>query len=381
MHFAFNEEQELIRSSVRKHLEDRLPLSALRALLDSDAEATFDRSTWSEGAQLGWFAMLAPEDVGGGSITDQPLVDLAGISEELGRQLYPGPVLETNVAIDMLVQHGSAEQRELASQLVAGEVIATLCSGTDGRLGGAAVGVRMSADPGAGTATLDGRACFVRAAASSDVLLTVVTGAAGPAVVVVPAASAGIEWRRLASIDITRRYYEVTFEGVVVRDTSVLVSGPDCDTALARAARLATVVQAAEAVGAAGELFTRTVEYLKIREQFGRTIASYQVIKHKLADLFIDLEAAQAAARYAAMAISDERPDSDEAVAIAGAYVKEAFANLCSQSLQLHGGIGFTWEHDLHLFLRRAKADQRLLGSLDDHLDQLFSIIDARATA
>jgi alkylation response protein AidB-like acyl-CoA dehydrogenase len=137
------------------------------------------------------------------------------------------------------------------------------------------------------------------------------------------------------------------------------------------------VLQAAEAAGAAEHLFEMTVQYAKDRVQFGRTIGSFQAIKHRLADLLIEVEAMRAAARYAALAVADDRDDRDEAVAVAGSFVPEAFAHLCGEAVQLHGGIGFTWEHDVHLFLRRAKTDQLLYGEPAWHRERLVSIIEA----
>jgi alkylation response protein AidB-like acyl-CoA dehydrogenase len=182
--------------------------------------------------------------------------------------------------------------------------------------------------------------------------------------------------RVMRGIDLTRRWCEVRFDGVAVSDSSVLGEPGAAAAATARAGQLATVVQAAEVVGAGEALFERTVQYAKDRVQFGRAIGSFQALKHRLADLLMELEAARVATRYAALALADDRDDRDEAVAVAGAYARDAIAHLCGESLQLHGGVGFTWEHDVHLFLRRIKSEQLLYGEPWRHRERLCAIAE-----
>ena len=176
----------------------------------------------------------------------------------------------------------------------------------------------------------------------------------------------------------TRRFAEVSFDGVTVPTADLLSGGQD---AVDYCTCLATVLQSAESVGAAEVVFESTVDYLKKRVQFGRTIGSFQAIKHRLADLLLQLEAMRAAAHYAALAFGDGLDDAAEAVATAGAYVDDAFARICGEALQLHGGIGFTWEHDVHLFTRRAKVNQVLYGDGAWHRERLVRLLeDAVAT-
>jgi alkylation response protein AidB-like acyl-CoA dehydrogenase len=177
----------------------------------------------------------------------------------------------------------------------------------------------------------------------------------------------------MTTLDLTRRMSEVHFHAVAVPDAMVL-GGPEV---LDRAFSLATVLQCAEAVGACETLFENTLEYAKHRIQFGRAIGSFQAIKHRFADLAIEVEAMRAATHYAALAVSDELADAAEAVATAGAYVPDAFAHLCGEALQIHGGIGFTWEHDVHLYLRRAKADQVLYGDAAWHRERLCQLLES----
>ncbi len=225
---------------------------------------------------------------------------------------------------------------------------------------------------------LEGVARYVHAAADATLLLVTATGPeSGVVNLLVPRPSAGLTDRVLTGLDLTRRFAEVHFDGVTVPGAAELAGGW---AVVERCLSVATVLQAAESVGAADHLFTATVEYAKKRVQFGRTIGSFQAIKHRLANLLIELEGMRAAAHYAALALGDGLPDADEAVATAGAYVDDAFAHLAGEAIQLHGGIGFTWEHDVHLFVRRAKVNQVLYGDGAWHRERLIRLVEA-ATA
>ncbi len=379
MHFAYSEDQELLRDTTRRFLENRHPIAVTRATIDQPH--SLDRAVWREGASLGWTAFLVPEEHDGGGISEQPLVDLAAVAEELGRQLYPGPVVATNVAADAIATLGSEQQRkDHLAPIARGVAVAAWCLTGDGtaELDAVDVWVEVS-EPG--TLRLDGTARFVPGAQEVDLLLVTARSAAGPSLVLVALPSKGVSTRPLGTIDVTRTLCEVGFDGVVVPDTQLLGGLGDASEAIQRALRVAAVVQAAECVGAAERLLEMTVQYAKDRVQFGRPIGSFQAIKHRLADLVIELEAARAAARYAALAVADDRPDRDEAVAVAGSYVRDAFAHLCGEALQLHGGIGFTWEHDVHLFLRRAKTDQALYGEPAWHRERLCRLLEAADAA
>ena len=182
--------------------------------------------------------------------------------------------------------------------------------------------------------------------------------------------------RPVSGLDLTRRFSEITFERVSARTESELRCGWGT---VEHCLGLATVLQAGESVGAADAVFESTVEYARKRVQFGRTIGSFQAIKHRLANLQVELEAMRVAAEYAALALGDGLEDAPQAVATAGAYVDDAFAHLCGEALQLHGGIGFTWEHDVHLYLRRAKVNQVLYGDGAWHRERLLRQVEGTA--
>jgi alkylation response protein AidB-like acyl-CoA dehydrogenase len=364
--FAFGEEQELLRTSTRRYLEAHQSLEKLRASIES--ADTFDADDWRKGAELGWAAMLVPEKVGGGSVTHQPLVDLVVLAEEHGRVLSAGALLPTNVVADAISRFGSDEQqKERLPAIAAGDQVAAWCFTADGSAEDSAIEVNATSGP-AGI-RLDGVARYVQCAGSAGVLLVSARSRDAALVnVLVGLPANGVSVRNLAGLDLTRRFAEVRFDAVSVDQTAILHGGNEL---IERALALAVVIQSAEAVGAADYLLSSTVQYAKDRIQFGRPIGGFQAIKHRLADLLIDLEAMRAATHYAALAVGDGYADAPAAVATAGAFVRDAFSRLCGECLQIHGGVGFTWDHDVHLFLRRAKVDQALYGSAAWHRERL----------
>lgn len=376
MDFAFDEDQELLRESTRGFLQHRDPIARVRTRLE--AEEVVDRDVWRDGAELGWAALLVPPEHGGGSITGQPLVDLVVLAEEFGRALAPGPLLPTNVVADCIARFGTeGQRRDLLPGIAAGSTVATWCVSGDGTLHERAVDVRVSWD--GDDVVCHGVAGYVEAATTADLFLVTARAAGdegeGRLVhLVVPAHWPGCSVRRLAGLDLTRRFGEVRFEDVRLPADAVLGPGGSGGQVRERAAAVATVLQCAAAVGASEHLFATTVDYLRQRVQFGRPIASFQAIKHRLADLLVSVEAMRAAAHYAALAVADDMDDAAEAVATAGAYVKPTAAGLAGECLQLTGGIGFTWEHDLHLYLRRARVDEVCYGDATWHRERLCSL-------
>jgi alkylation response protein AidB-like acyl-CoA dehydrogenase len=372
MDFGFGEDQDLLRSTTRRFLTEHQSLAEVRRSLEEPV--LFDAEIWRQAADLGWTAMLVPTEYEGGSVSDQPLVDLVVLAEELGRELNPGPFVPCNVVADAITRFGTDIQaKEHLVRIARGEATCAWCLSGDGSPEPSAVEV-LATRVGEGW-RLDGDARYVQAAGDATLLLVTAKEAEGDVVnVLVPRPTAGLSERVLSSLDLTRRFAEVHFDAVSVPDTAALSGGW---TVVERCLAVATVLQSAESVGASDLLFTSTVEYLKKRVQFGRTIGSFQAIKHRLADLLLDLEGMRAAAHYAALALGDGLPDAAEAVATAGSYVDDTFAHLCGEALQLHGGIGFTWEHDVHLFVRRAKVNQVLYGDGAWHRERLVRLVES----
>jgi alkylation response protein AidB-like acyl-CoA dehydrogenase len=385
MDFDFGEEQELLRSTTRRFLAEHQSRANVRQVMESPGP--FNPDLWKRGAELGWAAMLVPEEYGGGSITAQPVVDLVALAEELGRALNPGPLVPTNVVADAILRFGDQAQRAMyLPGLAKGDTTAAWCLSGNGSPEPTAVDVRATREDGAWR--LDGVSRYVQWAGPTAVLLVVARQIDGRLLNLLVSGSApGIGHRTLTGLDLTRRFSELTFDGVLVPESSELTgSRPEMgqdggEQILTSCLSLATILQAADSVGAAEVLFEETVEYLKRREQFGRTIASFQAIKHRLADLQLQLEAMRVTTEFAALAWADEFEDVDLAVACAGTYVDDAFAHLSGEALQLHGGIGFTWDHDVHLFVRRAKVNQVLYGDGAWHCDRLLRLTEAAVPA
>jgi alkylation response protein AidB-like acyl-CoA dehydrogenase len=377
MNFGFNEDQDLLRETTRRFLAERWSLARVRLHLE-DGEL-FDQDLWREGATLGWAAMLIPPEHEGGSVTAQPMVDVVVLAEELGRTLNPGPFVSTNVVADAIAQFGSELQaKEHLPRIARGETTCAWCLSGDGAPDPAAVDV-VATRAGDGW-RLDGVARYVHGAADAALLLVTARDPERASLVnlLVLRPSGGLSERVLTGLDLTRGFAEVHFDGVTVPAGAELAGDR---SVVERCLDVATVLQAGESLGAAEYLFDLTVDYARKRVQFGRTIGSFQAIKHRLADLLIELEGMRVAVHYAALALGDRLDDAAEAVATAGAYVDDAFAHLSGEALQLHGGIGFTWEHDVHLFVRRAKVNQVLHGDGAWHRERLVCLLEATARA
>jgi alkylation response protein AidB-like acyl-CoA dehydrogenase len=258
--------------------------------------------------------------------------------------------------------------------LASGDIVAGWCLSGDGSPEPGAI--EIAANLVGEDWRLDGVARYVQSAGNASVFLVVARNGDDIVNVLVPSTVRGLTVAPHKGLDLTRRYDEVRFEGVVVPASARVSGGSDV---VERGLALATVLQAAESVGAADRLFHATVDYTMKRVQFGRQIGSFQALKHRMADMLIEVEGMRAATYYAALALGDEFGDAAEAVATAGAYVFDAFAHFCGEALQLHGGIGFTWEHDVHLFVRRAKVNQVLYGDGAWHRERLVRLLERTA--
>lgn len=366
-------DQELFVETTRRFLETECPLERVRAL--HETEQGFERDYWRRGAELGWTAMLVPDELGGGSVSGSGLLDLVLVAEEMGRLVSPGPLLPVNVVADALVRRGSPDQRDaFLPGLVTGETIATWAIDEgDGSADAAAVALAARQD--GDDWILDGTKTFVQDAAAADVLLLTARTGGGLTQFVVPADTPGVSVAELRSLDLVRRFGEVTFAGARVPSTAVLggvgEAGPDVE----RQRQVAIVLQNAESVGAASRVFDFTLEYASDRIAFGRPIGSYQALKHRFADLRTWLEACRATAVAAARAVDEEAPDAAELVSVAKAYIADRSPAVVQDCVQLHGGIGVTWEHDLHLYLRRVAQNAALYGSVRQHRERVASLL------
>jgi alkylation response protein AidB-like acyl-CoA dehydrogenase len=362
--FAHSEEQQLIRESARTLLAERAGSAELRATLDRPGG--YDAQLWRTMGELGWTGLAIPQVYGGAGLG---WVELCILQEEQGRRLVASPFFATcALAAPLIAACGNEAQREsLLRQIAAGRVrIGCALTGTDGRPPGD--GVTAVLERRGGGFVLSGVSDFVIHGDSAELLLVLARApgsqhAEGIGVAVIPAATAGVTLHPHVMLDLTRPMSRVEFAGVAIGRDQLLGEPGAPASALEPALDLARIALAAEALGGAERVLEMTTAYAKERVQFGRPIGAFQAIKHRLADMMIEVEAAKSAAWYAA-SVADERPEElAEAAAIAKSYCCDAFFDCAANAIQLHGGIGFTWEHEAHLYFKRARATATLLGS------------------
>ena len=364
MWHTLTSEQELLRDTTARFLGDRVPLSRQRKELRHDPVG-FDPGYWKEGAELGWTMLLVDEAHGGGSVSGRGAVDLALIAHEFGRHAAPGPLVDCNVVAAALSGASAGMGQDALGEILTGQAIAACCLGAApwDLPGQGALTIRREG----GDMVIDGTVRPVESGAQARWLLVTGRGDGGITQVLVPADAAGVVIRPLGSIDVTRRFAAVTFEGVRVSADAVLGVPGEGAPALARQLQNAAVMLSAEAVGAMDAAFAMTLDWAFDRYTFGRALASYQAIKHRFADLKSWLEASHAVSDAAAEAVADGAASAMEVASAARAYVGEQGVELAQDCVQLHGGIGVTYEHDLHFYLRRVTLNRLLHGTPADH--------------
>ncbi|WP_264077882.1 acyl-CoA dehydrogenase family protein [Mycolicibacterium houstonense] len=364
--FAFTDEQAQLRTAVRKFCAENFDEQTVRILMES--EARFDPKVWARlGNELGVLGLAVPEVDGGAGGT---LVDQAVAVEELGAALACGPVFGTVfLAIPALVAASAGPVRdELLGALAEGTRTAAFAvPDRAGAFDAAAVNVAATVD-----GTLTGTVQRIPDATAADVLLVAATGPDGVALYAVDATRPGVQRTALTTLDLTRPQATIEFTGA----TGQLVAGTDeSERVITHAFQVASALLAAEQVGAAQHLLDLSVDYAKSRLQFGRQIGSFQAVKHRLADCLVDLEHARSAAYHAVWALTDGSDDPALAASIAQATASAAFAKIAADTIQVHGGIGFTWEHQAHLYFKRATTDAALLGSAEAHRSRIAELV------
>jgi alkylation response protein AidB-like acyl-CoA dehydrogenase len=377
MLLELSSDQELFRETTAKFLREQVPVGELRRLHDD--QAGFDAEYWRRGADLGWSSLLVGEDQGGGSISGEGLVDLTLVAHELGRHAAPGPLLPVNVVAAALSRAGDAHAT-VVGELVSGTATASWCLAEprpDDRLGTVTVEVRVDGDD----VVLNGVKRPVESAAQATHLLVTGRTGSGMTQVLVPADAPGVSIAPMHTVDLTRRFSVVTFDDVRVPAEQVVGEIGGADDDVEHQLQLALVIGNAQAVGAMQAAFDMTVEWAFDRYSFGRPLASYQALKHRFADMKSWLEASHATSDAAAAAVSARSPDAGELVSAAKAFVGDYGSELLQDCVQIHGGIGVTFEHDLHLFLRRHTVDRALYGTPAEHRQRLVDIAEQREDA
>jgi alkylation response protein AidB-like acyl-CoA dehydrogenase len=372
---TLTEDQEFFRETTQRFLDSKSSVAIVRTF--RGVPEGFDRAFWREGAELGWTSLLVPEQLGGGSISGQGVVDLTLVADAFGRHAAPGPLLPTNVVAAAIARAGNdAQQADVLPGILTGETVTAWCVGHptgDGMSAG------ITARAVGSNFVLDGVESPVEAAAQADLLLVTARTDDGFAQFLIAPDTTGVSITPLDSIDLTRRYARVQLTGVQVPAAAALGVPGESDGDVERQLQLALVIQTAESVGAAQAVFDFTLQWSFDRYSFGRPLASYQEIKHRFADMKMWLEASHALAAAAARAVELDGPDAADTVSVAAAYIDDRLPELVQDCVQLHGGIGVTFDHDIHLFLRRVTVNRALHGTPADHRQRITSLQEAVA--
>jgi alkylation response protein AidB-like acyl-CoA dehydrogenase len=371
MDFDLTADQKLYRTTTREFLEKQMPLSRVREL--SERGAGFERDWWQQGSELGWNSMLTGSF--GDSISGEGLVDTCIVAEEMGRLISPGPLLGVNLVAAALSEAANADDHaELIAALMAGQAVASWAVYEPQR-GWAplAPGVQAASD-GSGY-VLSGVKDRAEGGDQAGWFLVTAAGPDGVVQLIVPASAPGVTVTAEPSLDLVRRYARVEMDGVHVPATSVVRPPGPAEAAVNRQIQIAVALQCAETVGVIGRVFEFTVQWAFDRFSFGRPLASYQALKHRFADMKLWLEAGTATAGAAAHAAAQRAGDADELASVAKSYLGQRATDIIQDCVQMHGGIGVTWEHDIHLYLRRATVNRTMFGTPGEHRRRLAEIL------
>jgi alkylation response protein AidB-like acyl-CoA dehydrogenase len=366
MQLAVSTEQRELRESVRRFLADRAPVSRVRELMETE-EGT-DRKVWEQaGAQLGLQGIAIPESCGGAGFS---FAEQAIVLEELGAALYGGPYLASAVlaATALLSSPDDVAARRLLPPIASGESVATLAfTEDDGSWEPAAVRLTAVRD-GADGWVLDGHKSFVLDGHTADLILVVAAAGSGLSLFAVQAGAGGLHRRVLPTLDQTRKLARLVFRSVPAQ---LIGAAGEAAGVLARTLDVAAIALAAEQLGGAQRALDMAVGYAKLREQFGRPIGSFQAIKHRCADLLLEVESLRSAVGYAAAAVAADSAEVPALAALTKAYASDVYFHAAAENIQIHGGVGFTWEHDAHLYFKRAAASALLFGDASYHRERL----------
>jgi alkylation response protein AidB-like acyl-CoA dehydrogenase len=378
MDFDFTQEQLMLRNLTREFLGRESTPRAVRTLME-DAHG-FDDATWRQMADMGLMGLAIDEGYGGQGLG---MVEMALVLEEMGRAAYPGPYFATAVlAANAIAAGGQASQlARYLPDFANGRTRATLAFLEDA-VAWTSAAVRLRAERRGDGFALSGTKRFVPFAHVADLVLVAARtggGQDGTTVFVVDAASPGLQQTANVEMDHTSKTSTLTFEDVRVGADSVVGEVDRGWDVLGPTLRCAAVGAAAEMLGASRRCMEMSVEYVKVRQQFGQPIGTFQAIKHACAEMLLEVENSHAATYYAAWALDAASADAAFAASAAKAYVSEASRKVCGSSIQVHGGIGFTWDYDLHLYVKRAKHLEPLYGDADFHREQALTLLQARS--
>ena len=374
MLLQLSSDQEFFRETTAKFLTEQAPVDVLRRLRDNPAG--YDEEFWRRGAELGWTSLLVSEENGGGSISGNGIVDLTIVAHEFGAHAAPGPLLATNIVAAALSETGS--HPDVLAGLLDGSAVATWCLGEPRRR---TLDVGLEVRPDGDDVILSGVKRPVEAAAQASHLLVVGRTDDGLTQVLVPADADGVAIAPMRSVDLTRRFGAVSFDDVRVPRAAVVGEIGGARQQVDRQLHLALALLNAESVGAMQTAFDMTVQWAFDRYSFGRPLATYQALKHRFADMKSWLEAGHAIADEAAEALATGDERAPMLLSAGKAFIGEHGGELMQDCVQLHGGLGVTFEHDVHLYLRRQTINRALYGTPSDHRQRLTDLAQLKEEA
>ena len=372
MDFDLSKAQKLLQQSSRDFFVRECKPERVRELMAT--ETAYDESLWRAIADQGWTGLIIPEEYGGLGLG---LVDLVAVVEEMGRACLPGPFLSTLWAAALIERAGSEGQRkQYLEPISAGDLKATVALlEEDADWNPAAVTMRAEKD--GKTFKLRGRKEYVTDAAVADVIICVARDNDGLVFLPVEKGARGVKITPMSGLDQTRKLYSVDFDDVAIQEADALAFTTKPQESFEAATDIANVAICAEMVGLMQWTLDTTVDYAKTRQQFGRSIGVYQAVQHQCADMYLMTESARSAAYYAAWTVSENDPAAKLAVSVAKSYCSDGAREVGNRGVQVHGGIGFTWEHNIHLYYKRAKSSEIMFGDANYHREKVASkVID-----
>ena len=372
MDFSFTPDQTLLKNSARAFLDEHCKSSAVRLMWDDPRGES--EAMWKEIAQLGWLGLALPEEHGGSGLG---MVESALLLEELGRAAYPGPFWPTMLVAHAIAAHGTAEQKKRWLPTIASGGGRAALALLDADLDWNPEAVATHADKAAAGWTLSGLKRYVAWGHVADVLLVPARAPEGVTLFLLDPSAAGIGWTPMMNMDPGTRLADLKLERVPVRAEDRLGKPGAGAAILAALIQRGAVGAAAEMLGASRRCLDMAVGYAKVREAFGQPIGSFQAIRHKCSDMLLETENSHAAVYYAAWALDAGAEDAATAASIAKSYVGDASRKVCGEAIQVHGGIGFTWEYDLHMYFKRAKALEAQYGDAEYHRELILRHVAA----
>ena len=361
-------ERRPLRDATRTFLDQRASSSEVHRL--AAAPPTLDRSYWTTAAELGWTSLLVPEESGGGSVSGYPFADLAVLADESGRHVAPGPLVPSNVVAWLLSKSEHGRQSDSLAAIIEGRAVAAWAL-AEGNGAWDPSSRTTRADRSKDGYVLTGVKRFVESACDADLFLVTARDDDGLAHYLVEASTPGVSVTPGRGLDPTRSYGTVEFASAPVLAAARLdgEGSPEETAELAYCAAIA--IQVAETAGLMQHVFDMTIDWVTQRVAFGRVIGSYQALKHRLAEHVMKLEAAAGVSVALTDALDAGSTDASQLASTAKVHIGDASVTLVQDAIQMHGGIGMTWEHDLHLYLRRATTNRSIYGDPASHRDRL----------